>query len=375
MKFKCSIRKKTITLIILLAATLSAVSMLVCSSIVTNITDENCRTQATEFADTVAHLIDADKFVRVRDMVLSIYNSTPTEERVDCENYDGREAVLEQYIAQFESVSDDSDYKDIAAFLRKIRNLNNIENIYTVYVDKSNKYKICIVDSAEDNAYDPGTLYPVYEADQALLSDPENGFPARITNTGASLRRVTAGVPIHDGDGNVAGYVMCDISTEYMRHKQIGHIMRLLTFLIVTTILICVLGVILINIIFVKPIVLLSETARSYCSIDDSDDDGNEGRNDPQKHKGRQVFSKLNIHTGDEIEDLANSMIQMENDINDQINSIISMNSELSDIRQYADEMSEIANKDSLTGLRNKNSYDNEIWNKKSRIMTRSSAS
>ena len=360
MKFKFSLQKKIITLMILFAIILGAVSMAVCSNIITTITDENYTSQATELADTVAQLIDVDKFVRVRDKVLSIYNATPAEELVDSSEYDGREAEFEKYIAQFESVPEDSDFKDIVDFLHKIQKVNTVDYLYTICVDPVNKYAIYIIDGSAEDITDPGTLDPFYSGNEEVLTNPEIGFPAYTTKTEAYGWLVTAGVPIYDDSGNVVGYAMCDISMQDVRNKQIGYILSLLSYLIVTAVVICAFGVIVTNVSIIKPILLLSNTAESYYSIDNT--------TDFRKYEDRRIFSELKIHTGDEIEMLSKSMIKMENDINNQIKNIISMSIELTDVKHQADEMSELANKDSLTGLRNKTAYDKATVNLEQKI-------
>ena len=68
----------------------------------------------------------------------------------------------------------------------------------------------------------------------------------------------------------------------------------------------------------------------------------------------------MNIHTGDEIEELADSMKKMERDLNSHIRTILSTMHELTLTRKKADEMSALAHKDGLTGLRNKTAFDKE---------------
>lgn len=364
MKHKFSIRKKTIALIILIAATLITVSMLVCSSVITTITDDMYRAQAMEIVNTVAQLIDVDRFVRVRDKVLTVYNAVPIEDRVDSEQYYERQEDFENYIAQFDGISEDGDFKEIVAFLQKIQNVNNVDCIYTICIDAENKVGIYIVDAAEEDACDPGTLDPIFEMNAATLADPEIGFPAYISDTEYYGWLVTAGAPIHDSDGKVVGYVLTDISMENVRNMQFGYVMRLLTYLIITVVIICVIGVIIINFAVIKPITLLTKTAQSYYNAKEENEENKECEDNSREAKGcrdKEVFGKLNIRTGDEIEELAQAMTKMESDINDHISNILSMVSELSVSKQHASEMTELAKKDSLTGLRNKTSYDDDV--------------
>ena len=54
-------------------------------------------------------------------------------------------------------------------------------------------------------------------------------------------------------------------------------------------------------------------------------------------------------------------MKQMERDINDHISKLLSVNTELTISKHVASEMEELANKDALTGVRNKTAYDREV--------------
>ena len=71
-------------------------------------------------------------------------------------------------------------------------------------------------------------------------------------------------------------------------------------------------------------------------------------------------FNELDIKTGDEIETLHRSMVQMEKDIDNYIENLDKTRKQLSSTKQEADEMNELAHKDSLTGIRNKLAYDQE---------------
>jgi diguanylate cyclase (GGDEF)-like protein len=97
----------------------------------------------------------------------------------------------------------------------------------------------------------------------------------------------------------------------------------------------------------VNPINQLSEAAKRYCQEDIK--------------VFHQQFSKLNIHTNDEVESLANSMKQMEQDMNDNIARLLSTSKELTSTRKEKEQLSTIAKRDALTGVRNKYSYDEEL--------------
>lgn len=63
----------------------------------------------------------------------------------------------------------------------------------------------------------------------------------------------------------------------------------------------------------------------------------------------------------DEIGTLANQTAAMILELDDYMNNLIATTRELTETKQQANEMQELVNKDDLTGIRNKNAYDNEI--------------
>ena len=142
------------------------------------------------------------------------------------------------------------------------------------------------------------------------------------------------------------GYAVVDISMDTVRSEQITHFFRLVAPLLLALLIICVLGIIIVNHILIVPIRLLSEAASEYC----------------QKNTGGEYdgFSKLEIHTGDEVESLADSMKKMEHDLNERIAELSKANKEVRRSRHIANEMTEMANRDALTGVRNKTAYDGE---------------
>jgi diguanylate cyclase (GGDEF)-like protein len=111
-----------------------------------------------------------------------------------------------------------------------------------------------------------------------------------------------------------------------------------------------VLGVGLMSFYVVNPIKRLSEVASKY-----------KLRTDEMGKLESNDFRELSIKTGDEIEVLSESLKKMEGDLNDQIETLFATRQELMSTREHADIMSEIANRDALTGIRNKRGYETEI--------------
>ena len=67
-----------------------------------------------------------------------------------------------------------------------------------------------------------------------------------------------------------------------------------------------------------------------------------------------EKFTEPEIHTRNEVESLSFAVKQMSEDMRDYVSGII-------DAESHAKQMTELANRDALTGIRNKTAYDTEI--------------
>ena len=337
---------KTIVMIAVFATALSAVSMIVCGRVLSNVTSEMYRSKAEGLAATLARVVDVETFKKVKSQVKAVYDSTDAGDRVRSDSED--EEALTTYYALYEGIDGTADFIRLRDSLRQIQEVNDddVDCIYLTYIDVQSESFIYVVDAAEEDACPPGCFDQVFPQNKGLLTDPTSGFPAYETDTAEYGWLMTAGAAIYDGD-EVVGYAMVDVQMNEIRDTQFGYIMRLLVFLALTVVLLCVVGAVAVDFMLIRPIRALSASAANYCADKNS-----------TYHDG---FSKLNIRTRDEIEDLSNSMKQMEKDLNEHIENLLTVNSELSASQNLASEMTELANTDSLTGVRNKLAYDREI--------------
>ena len=74
-----------------------------------------------------------------------------------------------------------------------------------------------------------------------------------------------------------------------------------------------------------------------------------------QKTCGELRYEAPDIHTGNEIESLSNAVTHMTEDLDGYINKVVDAERESERLRVIASDMTELANKDSLTGVKNKN--------------------
>ena len=337
------LKRKTMVLIVLIAVVLSGASLFFSSNIITDIIDAHYRTAATELAGTVAVTVDSGYAASLRRAISNIYDTIPAEERIVDEADPGYEAYLQNYSHLTESMG----YKSLLGSLQRIHDQNNVFCIYLVYIDPRTEDCIYMVDTDPEDPCPPGLIDPIDDNNAEALVNPEEGIKASITDSPQYGSLVTAGFPVHDINGNVVCFAGVDISMDEVRAQQRRFIFIAALVQTVLTIIMCVIGIILVNRLIVQPINLLSDASDRYCNGD--------------SEESMREFEKLEIKTGDEIETLADSMKQMEHDINEHIATLTATMEELRQTREEADRMDYMANRDALTGVRNKRAYDEEV--------------
>ena len=340
-----SLKHKAILMIIILALILSAASIIVSNKAISDIAENNYKTEAGNLADTAAAVVDAEALGRLQAATDEILDSLPEEDKITSDEW-GSDAFNE-YIARFEALAETDDYKKVHRQLREIQDANDVDCVYTTYVDTDSEKFVYLVDAAEEDACPIGCLDPLYEENRRLLDDPTIGYPTYTTNTEEYGYLATSGTPVYNKDGEVVGYAMVDVSMDDIaswRHRMMAILVGLQ---VIITALVIIVSVILINRAMVRPINQLSQAAKDYSQDEDV--------------ISHDHFSKLDIHSHDEIKDLSESMKQMEADLNDKIANLLKTTNELTASRQEVSKMNEIALKDALTGVSSKYAYDTDL--------------
>lgn len=123
------------------------------------------------------------------------------------------------------------------------------------------------------------------------------------------------------------GYVIVAISTEESKKNQYQYLLRLILAVLVLTMGVSILFAIRINGTIIRPINDLSAAAASYMDS-------------AEKQREESPLSQLQIHTGDEIENLFHSVRKMESDILNSSNSLA-----IATWNSYHDSMTQLFNK------------------------------
>lgn len=339
---RISLGKKLVLLLVVFVVLMSGVAIAFGYHVVDRMNDEHYMRKANEISGTVASVVDVGDLVSVRDKALAVYAST--EDKVGSEEWGTPE--FDAYVARYASIEKTPEFQRLMDGLRRLQEPNDVSCLYLSVLIPEDGLLMYLVDAAEEDPCPIGCLDPVYEVNYAVLEDPAVGFPAYITDTPEYGWLVTSGTPMYEEGGGVAGYAFVDISMDAIKQQEQQYVVLLTGGLLVLTVLLSAVGIYYVHRFVVEPLNTLSEAATRYC--------------DPDKSE-RSSFGSIDIHTKDEIESLYLSMVQMEHDIDSYIDNLVLTRAKLKDTRLEADRMSDLARKDSLTGVRNRLAYDQEV--------------
>ena len=279
---------------------------LITSSLVNSQIDKEYIGRAVSLSKTVGVTLDKEATKALIDEVMSIYSSV--DNKVGTENM-GTDAH-DQYISNFASVSSSPNYVKIHDQLDNIRNVNFAKSIYIICIDPVLKNTVYIADSSSEPC-SPGDFDTLLEINYSILDNPDAGFDPYTTNTTEYGWLVSAGSPIYDEAGNVIAYSFVDLSMVDIKRAIANFLIILFVVSLIAAAIICALQIIISRKTIVNPINILSNAAITY---------GN--------HEEDEIFSKVNIHTGDEIENLSDAMRRMEQDIKDYIANLTAVTAE-----------------------------------------------
>lgn len=342
---KFSLRKKTVLLISLMMLAMCIVGILSNRGFIRDMIGDHYAEDSIKTAVTAASIIDAGKVAELLEQVLDIYYKT--DNKVTSDEWGSPE--FDAYIDNYRAVEESPEFIALRDWMRTFQENGDIDCMYLFWLDGELKNAVYLCDSAIEDPCPPGCIDPIYDFNYPTLDDPERGFPPYETNTNEYGWLVTSAAPIHY-NGEVIAYVGVDIRMQDVVDIQNHYSLRNAVLYLVVTLILGAIGMIVVNHYVIKPINMLSDVARTYKGV--SPELGELERND---------FSRLEIKTGDEIEVLSESMKKMERDLNDQIENLFATRQELVSTREQADIMNEMANRDALTGIRNKRGYDHEI--------------
>ena len=245
----------------------------------------------------VSQVVDT---ARMADAVMDIYRSLSEEERAQV----GSPA----YSERFSQLKAEPEYESLTNLLRRFKETSNVEDLYLAVYDR----ETCAIIYVCDPEQRPGLVCDPGDWEQLEKRELEKFLGWDGTGKLYDISRLpkygwlcTAGVPLGSGDADTAAFLLADVTLNNVRH---GMRAFLLEYVIALAVLITLIGGLITRRMkrtLVQPINEIAEAARSYAS------DRRAGT------AGNNHFAALNIHTGDEVENLGLVMADMERDLSE----------------------------------------------------------
>ena len=278
---------------------------------------------------TVALVIGSSMyFLAVRGQYIRIaYNASAGAEAIlravadpaDCaakvmETYDSltEEEIQAQdapaYRTRFRYLDRDENYQKIRSVLRFLKDNNDVQDIYLSIYDEQTMRLIYLVDPEDEPQYRcyPGTWEPVDRKELNAFLRPAGDRTLHVITNGEYGWLCTSGVPLQDGPEGLAVFVQADIGVmELVRHMG-RFLFQYALVLILLTLAMAWAFARYFRRTLVEPVNQIAQAAETYAR-----DRWNGAEN--ADHFSRRA---LNIHTGDEVENLSLVMADMERDLN-----------------------------------------------------------
>lgn len=314
---KISLKIKTVGATLVAALLLMVVAVAISYNVYSGTIYDQYKTMTMNLAKTEAVSVHAEDVAVIRDAVMQIYRNICEENGgvPDFENFD--EQQWQEYYARYQSVEELPQYKSTLKLLQKISQANKVNSIYIGYMDVETYYGIYLVDGSLNTDVCPvGTCDPFEESNAREMKKGNYDFPAYITNYEEYGWLCSAGAGIYDQNGEVVGTACIDVSMDDIMKNRQEFLQNLCLVLVGITIVICLLILAGINRILLVPVKSLSQAAALFVKDKES------------TKKTQTAISQLNIHTGDEIEELSEAIKTMEMEINDYIDHLTEVTAE-----------------------------------------------
>ena len=228
--------------------------------------------------------------------VMERYNSMSDAERA--------EVGTEAYDARYADLMARDDYQDMRALLAFFLESSDVYDIYLGMYDREHSALVYIADPSEEDVALPGYWESVEPTEaEKFLNWDGTGTLYDISNMEKYGWICSAGVPLKNAAGETFAFVLADITLGHVLPKLA---MFTLQYTVALAVLILAFGWFMLrymNCNIVKPINDIAQAAQTYVR---------DKREDAQTV---DHFAKLDIRTGDEIENLSIVMSQMEEDL------------------------------------------------------------
>ena len=225
----------------------------------------------------------------------------------------------EEYQAHFAEIEEREDYQYLKEVLGEFLKTSDVNDLYVATYDASTSSLVMIADpdESEESGFLPGDREPASkkEREKFMNWDGEGKLYSIVKNP-LHGRMCTAGMPLYGKDGKPVAFVMSDVTL-----NNVARGMKTFTFLYT---------LLLAAVMFIYSVLITKHTKKTVIDpINQIAQACQDYRDD--KKAGRDIkdrFSMLNIRTGDEIENLALTMADMEKDVADYVENLTKVTAE-----------------------------------------------
>ena len=313
-----SLNGKMFRAVVVMSLLLSMAAILFGFYLYSDTVNREYRVKTWNLANTARQIIDLDETRREAEIVAGVYRAMTEDERAE----NGSDA----YLARFQAVRTEA-FENVRNDLQELLNANDAIAAYTAFLDPETNRMIFLADGDHKASFcSPGTWDAL---DVKYMTAFTDGAPKRlldgiyetpkmqciVNNMPQYGYRCTACAKLFDVQGYPV-YVFCDTDLNQMaRTSRVFLLLYVLTMCAITAVVLVV-SILRIRRNVVKPINSLADAARAY--IQDKRDG----------HRNGQHFAKLNIRTGDEIENLSLTMKAMETDLGEYVRTLTRVTAE-----------------------------------------------
>ena len=308
-----SLRTRTLRTVLIGALVLSIVAFIVGIMLYTDVLLSQHESKAFMLSQGAAksarETVDVEKLTK---KVMNIYNGLSDEERA--------KNMTKEYREKFESVTEDDEYYIFKTLLDFYKDYSNdIADVYYAVYDRKTMALVYVADPATEAGMvrKPGD-YDKADKDEldTFLGWNGKGILYDTSDSSEYGLLCTAGTPIKDKAGRKIGFVLVDISLGKVLRGMGSFALKYFLAMISVVVLFAFLLMRHSKATLVEPINQISKAAYLYTKAQSSDD------------MNEKYFEKLDIRTGDEIENLSETMKEMESDISDYVKELKNVTAE-----------------------------------------------
>ena len=216
-----------------------------------------------------------------------------------------------------DTMKKDEAYEEMLQNLFNIKNNNDIQFLYVIKIESNTMQYIMDADENEATKCELGLIEPLDKEIMPYVDRLENGVPAYISNDEKYGWLSLSLEPLINSDGKVVAMVGADISMDEVMEDRLHFLLSMCLGMAVTAAIFIVGFYIYIRKFVVLPINQLAAAASDYAT---------HKNNNPEQ--SISSIASLDIHTGDEIENVAESVKKMELEINDYIDNLTRVTAE-----------------------------------------------